>query len=447
MERLAIVNGHVITMDANRTVREGATVLIDGSRISAVLLEGEPIPAGYQHFDATGCAVMPGLINAHTHLYSSLGRSLSFNEDLTAWLDTQKQFIAHFDDDDFEVCIDLGLAMNIRSGNTCVLDAMALPRASRHRYQKALDLAGRYEMSYILARAYSDQMVGEEYIEPLDEIERSLVDLIEQNHGGRDGRSRIQLFPNMAWALSREGFHMTRRIADAYGLGIQMHTAESTVYPELMLRAHGFRSDVQLCSETGCLGPEVQLLSCSHSVATDFDMIQAAGAYVILDPVSGTTLGSGFPPALEVMQRNLPLVVATNGMASAGGQDVFEAMKFLSCLLRTQTQNPVSVSAMQALEAATVNAAEALSLQDEIGSLEVGKRADVLCVKLDQAYQAPALDVVSTIVFSCSSRDVRDVFANGRLMVRDHALQTIDESALIEKANKHAKAVYSRIYG
>ncbi|TFL13116.1 hypothetical protein CSC67_14565 [Pusillimonas caeni] len=446
MDKRAIANGCVVTMNAGRKVLPGGTVLISGSRIEGVLPAEAAVPEGYERIDARGCAVLPGLVNAHTHLYSALGRSLSFNEELTQWLETQKGLIAQFDDEDFAACIEVGLALNLRSGNTCVVDAMALPADAAHRYPVALDLAERYCLQYTLARAYTDQRMSSDYIENVVAIERSVSELIETYHGASDGRLRLQLFPNMAWALSIEGFRMTRRLADKYGIGMQMHTAESPAYPVLIEKAYGHGSDVRVYQQGGCLGPDVQLLSCAHLGDEDFEIIARTGTRVILDPISGTTIGTGLPPTLRVMGNGNPTALATNGMASAGGQDMFEAMKTLLSLARVEAYDPLCISAMRALEMATIEGARALGLDSEIGSLEPGKRADVICVQMDQLYQAPALDVPATLVFSCNSRDVRDVFANGQWVVRDRKLLVADEAALADRAAKRASAAWARTH-
>src|SRR5690606_901779 len=252
--------------------------------------------------------------------------------------------------------------LNLRSGNTCVVDAMALPASAADRYPAALELARRYHLQYTLARAYTDQLIAPEYIEDVATLEPSLSALIEAYHGTSDGRIRLQLFPNMAWALSAEGFRMTRRLADRYKVGMQMHTAESHAYPKLIEQAYGHGSDVRVYEQGGCLGTDVQLLSCAHLGDEDFEVIARTGTRVILDPISGTTLGTGLPPTLRVMHNGNPTALATNGMASAGGQDMFEAMKTLLSLARVETYDPLCISAMRALEMATIEGAKALGL-------------------------------------------------------------------------------------
>ncbi|WP_439588731.1 amidohydrolase family protein [Hydrogenophaga sp.] len=444
MTRLAITNGSVVTQNAARDIHQGGTVLVENGRIASVLPAGAPVPAGFETLDATGCAVLPGLINAHTHLYASFGRSLSFGEGLIQWLGTQKNLISQFDDEDFHTCIEVGLALNLKSGNTCVVDAMALPAGSEHRYRDALRLAERYKLQYVMARAYTSQLVSPEYVEDLPTIERSMRALIEEFHGSADGRIRIELSPNLPWGLSIEGFRMTRRLADEYGVPIHLHTAESVDYPVMIEKAFGHRSNIQVLQDGHCLGPDVQLLGCATLTDDEFEVIARTGTRVILDPISGTTIGTGEPPVLKVIHNGHPSAVATNGMASAGGQDIFEAMKTMISLARTRGGGADAMPMQRALDMATIESARLLGLEQEIGSLEAGKRADVICVDLANVFCAPTFDVVATLVFACTSRDVRDVIAGGEFAVRDRKLLMADEAELTARATARAGAALQR---
>lgn len=446
MGKIAIVNGTVVTMNPAREVVTGGTVLIEDDRIAEVRAASAPLPKDWDIIDATGCAVVPGLINAHTHLYQTFGRSLSFDQSFVQWLGTQKGLIAQLDEDEFALCIELGLVLNLRSGNTCVVDNLAVPAASGNRlYRAALQRAGRYGLLYVLARGYTDRMNSPEYVEELPAIERSLRELIEEFHGSGDGRLRVFPSPMLPWALSLEGYRLTRELADRYGVGIHMHTSETSGYADLIEKAFGHRSNVRVYRDGGCLGPDVQLLGCQHLTDEEFDEIARTGTRVILDPTSGMNLGTGAAPTVKVYRNGNPTALATNGMASAGGQDMFDAMRNVVSLARLETQRADTIGAGRALELATIEGAAALGLEREIGSIEPGKRADVVCVDISRVFCAPALDVTSTLVFSCSSRDVRDVIADGNPVVRDFALTAADECALVGEARVRAARALKRM--
>lgn len=445
MQRIAVVNGTVLTMNSGREIVPGGSVLIERGRIREVRPGGAPVPEGFERIDAGGCVVMPGLINAHTHLYQMFGRSLSFDQGFVQWLATQKGLVAQLDEDDFGLCIELGLVLNLRSGNTCVVDNLALPAATGNRlYRTALERAGRYGLAYVLARGYTDRLNSPDYLEDLATIEDRVRELIEEFDGRGDGRLRVFVSPMLPWALSPAGYRLTRKLANQYDVGIHMHTAETSGYADLIEKAFGHRSNIRVYRDGGCLGRDVTLLGCQHLTDEEYEEIARTGTRVILDPTSGMNLGTGEAPTVKVCRNGNPTALATNGMASAGGQDMFDAMRNVVSLARLQTQKVETIGPARALEMATVEGAAALGLEREIGSLEPGKRADVICVDISRVFCAPALDIPATLVFSCSSRDVRTVIANGRVAVRDFELALADERALTAQAHERARAARAR---
>jgi 5-methylthioadenosine/S-adenosylhomocysteine deaminase len=186
------------------------------------------------------------------------------------------------------------------------------------------------------------------------------------------------------------------------------------------------------------------LLGCAALTDEEFEVVKRSGTRVILDPISGTTLGVGQPPVLQAINSGNPTAVSTNGMASAGGQDLFEAMKTMLSLARTAGGGVQAMSVQRALEMATIEGARVFGLDKEVGSLEPGKRADVICVDLDNVFCAPTFDVVATLVCACTSRDVRDVVAAGQLVVRDRKLLVADEAELTARATRRAAAALER---
>lgn len=444
--QIVIRGGHVITMDAGRTVHEKGAVVCAGSRITSVEPDiGQDFGVA-ETIDASGCAVMPGLVNAHTHLYSMFGRSLSFDQLFPAWLATQKGIIAQFTREDFALCIEAGVILNLRCGNTSVLDNLAVAAATGNDfYATALDIAARYHIGYTLARGYTNKLNSPDYVESLPVIEKLMRELIERYHDGADGRLRISPSPMLPWAVSNEGYRLTRRLADEYGLGIHMHTAESADYAPMLQRAFGSPSNLKPYADGGCLGPDVQLLGCSFLSQEELGEVARTGTRIIFDPSSGMNIGLGGPPTLDVINNGHPSALATNGMASAGGQDLFRAMQNLIGLARLQKGGPHALGTQRALELATIEGAAALGLDKEVGSLEPGKRADVICVDLQDAFCAPAIDVSATLVFSTTGRDVRDVIANGHVVVRDGRLTVADEHEILGRATQRTRALVERL--
>jgi 5-methylthioadenosine/S-adenosylhomocysteine deaminase len=437
---LVIRGGCVMTMDAHRTVHAPGVVVCDGSRILAVEKDSGQSFGSAETIDATGCVIMPGLVNAHTHLYGMFGRSLSFDQLFPEWLATQKGIIAQFTADDFALCIEAGLILNLRCGNTTILDNLGLPaKTGNEFYSAALEISKRYHVGYTLARGYADQLHSPEYMETPPVIEHTMRELIERFNGTADGRLRVSLSPLQPWTLSREGFKLTRKLADEYGVAIHMHTAESTDYARMLEKAFGSPSHIQPLIDGGCLGPDVQLLGCSYLEERDLAEVARTRTRVIFDPLSAMNIGLGAPPTLAVIGNGNPSAIATNGMASAGGQDLFRAMQNLIGHARLQKGGPQALGVQRVLDLATIEGAAALGLDGEVGSLEPGKRADIVCVDIEDTYCAPAIDVGATLVFSASGQNVRDVVANGRTLVRNKRLTVADEHDVMRRATARAK--------
>ncbi len=444
-ERKAVLGRWVLTMDPARRILENGCVLIEDGRITAVEGAGFTPAEDVEIIDARDQAVLPGLINGHTHLYGTFGRNLSFDQNFIDWLATQKAFIGAYSEEDFAACVELGLIENICSGNTTIIDNMGLPAASENRlYEAALATAARYGVGYRLARGFTNQKTSPDYIESLDQIESRMRTLAKRHHTGPGARRGLMLSPMVPWGLSMEGYAMMRRLADELSMGIHMHTAETAGYARLIEQTFGHSSNIRIYREGGCLGPDVQLLGCIWVDDTELDWIAESGTTVIMDPTSTLGLGKGLPPANQCLARGIALSLATNGMASNGGQDMFEVMKNAVGLAKIAGGGESALTPEKALEICTIDSARACGLDGHVGSIEVGKRADIITVNLASPFVAPALNVPSAIVFSCKSRDVGHVILDGRVVVRDGEFLLADVPAITARAEIAARAVAER---
>ncbi len=432
-------------MDPARRILENGWVLIEGERIQAVEGAGFAPPEDMEIIDATSSAILPGLINGHTHLYGTFGRNLSFDQNFTDWLATQKAYIGAYGEEDFAACVELGMIENICAGNTTIIDNMGLPAATENRlYEAALATATKYDVGYILARGFTNQKTSPDYIESLDQIESRMRILARDYHGGPGGRLGLMLSPMVPWGLSMEGYAMIRRLADELCMGIHMHTAETAGYAQVIEQTFGHPSNIRVYREGGCLGKDVQLLGCIWVDETELDWIAETGTWVIVDPTSTLGLGKGLPPLDQCLDRGIPLTLATNGMASNGGQDMFEVMKNAIGLAKIAGGGETQMTPLKALELTTIESARAFGLDGQVGSIEPGKRADIIAVDLANPFVAPALNVPSAIVFSCKNRDVRHVLVNGKILVRDGQFLPADLAAITAGAEARARAVAER---
>jgi len=184
MARTVVTGGIVITQDPARRVIPDGCVIVEDATILAVGPAALATGVEAQHLDAGGCAIMPGLINAHTHLYNTFGRTLGADRSFAEWLREQKSLIAALDEEEFRTCVELGLADNLRSGSTCIVDNPAVPAAGGNRlHDVALGAARDLGARYILARGYTDQLNAPEYLESLPEIESRARSLLRWSLG------------------------------------------------------------------------------------------------------------------------------------------------------------------------------------------------------------------------------------------------------------------------
>ena len=196
----------------------------------------------------------------------------------------------------------------------------------------------------------------------------------------------------LPWALSAAGFQATRRLAGELGVRIHMHTAETAAFADLIEKAHGHRSNVRVYHDGGRLGPRATP-GRSWLAPEEVDAIAATGTAVLLDPTAAMFIGAGMPPLLRLLAAGVPAGLATNGPAANGSQDMFESMN-VAGLSKLAAQDGRAFTQQRALDLATIEGARALGLDSAIGSLEPGKRADIVVVDLQSPFVAPVLDVV-----------------------------------------------------
>ena len=234
---------------------------------------------------------------------------------------------------------------------------------------------------------------------------------------------------------------MTRRLADELGLRIHMHTAETAQFADLIEKAHGHRSNVRVYRDGGCLGPDVQLLGCAWLGPDEIDVVAATGTALLLDPTAAMFIGAGMPPLLRLLGRRRPMRARHQraGRQRRSGH-VREHEERGRARQAGRPRMAAPSSQQRALDLATIEGARALGLDGAIGSLEPGKRADVVVVDLESPFVAPALDVVTALVSACKGRDVRDVMIDGRIVVRDRRLQTVDEAAIVTSRRRDGAA-------
>ena len=425
MVNLLIKNGYVLTMDGNREVIENGSVSVDAGKIVAV---GKDIDDSADIvIDAKDKVVMPGLINAHTHLAMTLLRGMADDMPLKPWLQdviwpaekkiTEKNCYAG---------ALLGALEMIKSGTTCFADMYFYMQD----VAKAVGKAGlRASLSYGIIEA--DDITRRE-----SEIKAGEA-FVKSANGSANGRITAMFGPHAPYTCSPELLMQVKDRAKKHGVGIHIHLAETKANVDEISKRYGNRP-VEHLNEIGFLGPEVMAAHCVWLSEREIGMLRGTGTNVVHNPVSNMKLGSGVAPVSEMLEAAIPVALGTDGATSNNSLDMFNEMKFAALLNKSHKLDPTAVPAKSVLEMATINGAKALGLDDKIGSIEEGKQADIILVDMNKPHLTPSHSVVSNLVYNSVGSDVDTVLVNGNAVMQERKVLTLDEKTVLEKAQEAA---------
>jgi 5-methylthioadenosine/S-adenosylhomocysteine deaminase len=274
-----------------------------------------------------------------------------------------------------------------------------------------------------------------------DSIRESLA-LLEKWHGRADGRVRYCFAPRFAVSCTRDLLERVAELARERGVMIHTHASENRSEIELVESETGMRNVLYLDS-LGVSGPHVLLAHCVHLDESEVELLASKGTHVAHCPSSNMKLGSGVAPVSEMLERGVSVTLGADGAPCNNRLDMFTEMRS-AALLQKVSRGADALPAARVLRMATAGGARALGLEGEVGSLEVGKRADINILELGRLHTTPRPEVVSTIVYAAEARDVRDVLIDGRVVLRDGQLQTLDEREVVAEALRQYELLKSR---
>ena len=434
---ILIKNGTIVTMDSENSIVSAALLIGDG-RIAAV---GEQNTANADEvIDAGGCVVLPGFIQTHIHLCQTLFRGAADDLSLIDWLKKRiwPMEAAHTRES-IRASARLGIAELIKGGTTCALTMETVSHT-----EEVFRVVEETGFRATVGKCMMDK--GEDTPPALsertqDSINESLA-LIDQWHGKADGRIRVCFAPRFAISCTRELLAEVAKLARERGVMIHTHASENMAECEMVEVETGLRNIVYLDS-LGVSGQHVLLAHCVHVSDREFDTLQKTQTNVAHCPSSNLKLGSGIAPVTAMLERGIPVSLGADGAPCNNRLDMFTEMR-TAALLQKVLHGPEVLTAGRALRMATIDGARALGLADEIGSIEVGKRADVIVVDLSRLHSSPKADIISSIVYAAESSDVRTTIIDGRVVMHDGELKTMNETAVIAEANREAKALSER---
>ncbi|HWP60899.1 MAG TPA: amidohydrolase [Candidatus Acidoferrales bacterium] len=434
MSLLTIANATVVPMTGSRQSFHGYVRIKDGVILEASA--GEPEKAPGETIDAAGCALMPGLINAHTHLYQVLLRAAWDGLALLPWLERIYGAARVLRPEHFYAGSLLACVEAIRSGVTTVCEHNFLnpqPECAFETIRAVCDSGLRA----VFARTIMDtgEIVPDCVKETPAQAFRHTEELLRAHK--QNGLLSFMTGPNTPpLNTTPELLREIRRFADDHSIGISAHVAESASLVELTKRAYGRSGVVELLDDFGIAGPQSIFAHCVHVSADEIAILKDRGASVSHNPVSNMMLGDGVAPIVEMLRRGVNIALGTDGAASNHSQDMFETMKTASLLQKVRHHRPSAIEPYTVLQMATQGGARALGLSAVCGTVAAGKRADLILVRLDTAHTQPVNELLSQLVHCAKASDVETVIVDGRVLMRNRELQLLDERKVLEEARK-----------
>jgi 5-methylthioadenosine/S-adenosylhomocysteine deaminase len=262
-------------------------------------------------------------------------------------------------------------------------------------------------------------------------------------HGAAGGRLKVQFGPVIPWGCSDETMKRTYALAQEWGVGTHIHTAESKPEVDMVLEQRGLRH-VEWLESIGCLGPDTQLVHSVWLSEEEIDLVVKRDAIIVHCPVSNMYLASGIAPITELRGMGVSVALATDGPGSNNSQDMMEVLKFTACLQKVGRLDAMSLLPEDVLDMAVRGGARAMGLAGEIGSLAVGQKADITVVDLNAPHIMPVHRVPSALVYNANGGDVDTVIVDGRVLMHNKQVLFLDEKALLDECRAANRRLFER---
>jgi 5-methylthioadenosine/S-adenosylhomocysteine deaminase len=431
---LVIAGDYVVTMDSSGTIHQGAAVAVDDGVIVAIGPAAE-IEANYparEVLQGQNRIVMPGLINGHSHAAMTLLRGVADDLALMDWLNNYifPAEVAFVDAEFVRIGTELACWEMIRGGTTTFVDMYYYP-------DTIAEVVERCGMRALVSATVIDQRSPD--AENADDSLAKGNDFIER-WKGRSSRITPIFGPHANYTLDADQLRATREAALVHGVPISIHMSESPFEVQYSKDTFGMTS-IDLFESIGFFdGPTIA----AHVVwptESEIPILADRGVGVIHNPTSNMKIASGIAPVTEMLRAGVRVGLGTDGAASNNDLDMWEEMRLASFLQKVEQMNPEALSAETVLNMATAGGATAIGLGDDIGSIEAGKRADLIQVAFDDVHHVPTYDVISHLVYVSDEQDVASVVVDGKVLMRGAEFLTIDTARVADEARALAAKI------
>lgn len=431
MNRFAIVNGTFITMDPEQPAVMEGTMFVEGNRIRR-LLPGRAeasVLEGWEILDGRHRLYMPGFVNTHGHVAMSLLRGYADDVALQVWLEENMwPNEAKFTAADVRAGAMLSIAEMLKGGTTCFVDM----------YDHMDEVAKAAAESGIRA-CLTRGMIG---LGPEEERKAKLAEarsFAEHWHGEAEGRITAMMSPHAPYTCPPDFIRAVVEAANELNLPIHTHMSETAKEVEDNVRQYGVRPPQHLLN-LGVFSRPCLVAHAVHLTDEEIAMLAEHDVRVSHNPGSNLKLASGIARVPEMLKAGVKVSLGTDSSASNNNLDMLEEIRLAALLHKGATGDPTAVPAMEALRMGTAAGAESIWL-DDVGMLKPGMKADFIALDIDQPHFFPRTDLVSHVVYAASSRDVTDVWVDGRQLVKNGELTTVDE----ERVKAEFVSCYNRL--
>jgi 5-methylthioadenosine/S-adenosylhomocysteine deaminase len=431
--------GTILTIDPEHRVVDGDVAAIDGV-IVHVGGPYTPQQSDYTIVDCAGCIVMPGLVQAHVHTCQTLARGRADDMELLDWLrNVIWPYEASLDEEAAGASAELACAELLLGGTTAILDMGTV-----HHTDAIFGAAQKSGIRATIGKAMMDAP-DPQIPKGLRESTQASLDesaaLIKRWHGRVNGRLRYAYAPRFVLSCTDELLREVGVQAKQRGVRIHTHASENTGEIALVRQRFGGKDNIIVLDELGLLGDHCCIAHCIHLSAEERALLSARGAHVCHCPSSNLKLASGIAPVPELIAAGVKVAIGADGAPCNNNLDGFLELR-LAALLHKHRSGPRALPAPEVVRIATLAGAHALGLGAEVGSLERGKRADIIAVDVDTLHTVPSGSPWSQIAYSAKSTDVKHVAVDGNLVVRDRRLLTLD----VPKVRERAKQAAARLF-
>lgn len=441
MKQILIKNAYVVSMNEKREIYNNGSILIENDLIKAIGKVDEKLLLDtVEIIDAKGKIVLPGLINTHVHLSQQLGRGIADDVDLLTWLRERVwPYESNFDYESSLISSTACCVEMIKSGVTTFLEAGG-------QYVEAMvEAVKNTGIRAALSKSVMDEGIGlpTNWIKTADEEIQVQKELFDKYNNTADGRVKIWFGLRTIFNNSDDLIIKTKKIADKLNTGIHMHIAEIAAENDYVKSNKG-DSTVEHLHKLGVLGPNLLAVHTVWLTDREIDLFRLYDVKVSHNPAAAMKVVLGFARIPEMLEKGLSVSIGTDGAPSNNRMDMMRDIYLTSLIHKGRTLNPKVVPAEQVLEMATINGAKCALLENEVGSLEVGKKADLIILNPNTIHSLPLHDPIANIVYTMSSENIESTMCNGKWLMKNREILVLNEGDLIEQVKRKSEEIKNK---